>query len=60
MNDPVLLTTEGHIATLTINRPDARNAMSIEILEAMHAAVDSMRNPLASISASEYACVLHV
>jgi methylglutaconyl-CoA hydratase len=49
MNDPVLLTTEGHIATLTINRPDARNAMSIEILEAMHAAVDSMRDSSAHV-----------
>lgn len=49
MNDPVLLTTEGHIVTLTINRPDARNAMSIEILEAMHAAVDSMRDSSAHV-----------
>jgi len=45
MNDssaPILLTTDGPIATLTINRPDARNAMSIEILEAFHDAIDNL------------------
>lgn len=49
MSQPVLLTTEDRIATLTINRPDARNAMSIEILEAMHEAIDSMRDSEASV-----------
>ena len=42
MDQPVILETDGLIATLTINRPDARNAMSIEILEGMHEAVDSL------------------
>ncbi|NQX95734.1 MAG: enoyl-CoA hydratase/isomerase family protein [Erythrobacter sp.] len=44
MSDAVLLTTEDKIATLTINRPDARNAMSVEIIDAMHDAVDSLRD----------------
>ncbi|MHA7812756.1 MAG: enoyl-CoA hydratase/isomerase family protein [Phycisphaerales bacterium] len=42
MSNAVILTTQDTIATLTINRPAARNAMSVEILEAMHAAVDSL------------------
>ncbi|MDF1810064.1 MAG: enoyl-CoA hydratase/isomerase family protein [Phycisphaerales bacterium] len=41
---PVQLDIDGLIATLTINRPEARNAMSIEILEGMHSAVDSLSN----------------
>jgi enoyl-CoA hydratase/carnithine racemase len=42
MNDAVLLEIYEKIATLTINRPDARNAMSVEILDAMHNAVDRL------------------
>ncbi len=42
MPDPVLLAINGPIATLTINRPDARNAMSIEILHAFHTALDQL------------------
>lgn len=42
MSDAVLLETTGSISTLTINRPDARNALSLEILEAMHSHVDSL------------------
>lgn len=36
MSDPAILSFEGPVATLTINRPDARNAMSVEILDALH------------------------
>ncbi len=36
MSDPAILTFEGPIARLTINRPDARNALSVEILDALH------------------------
>lgn len=36
MSDPAILTFDGHVARLTINRPDARNALSIEILDALH------------------------
>jgi enoyl-CoA hydratase/carnithine racemase len=36
MSDPAILTFDGPVARLTINRPDARNALSIEILDALH------------------------
>lgn len=49
MSQPVLLETNDRIATLTINRPEARNAMSLEILEAMHEAVDGLRGSDASV-----------
>ena len=49
MTDAVLLDINDSIATLTINRPDARNAMSIEILDAMHEAVDSLKDSSASV-----------
>ena len=49
MSDAVLLDVKGKIATLTINRPDARNAMSVEILGAMHGAVDSLGGSGASV-----------
>jgi enoyl-CoA hydratase/carnithine racemase len=41
-NEAVLLHVDGKVATLTMNRPDARNAMSVEILDAMHDAVDGL------------------
>ncbi len=44
MSDSILLETNGPIVTLTINRPDARNAMSIEILDAFHSALDELAN----------------
>jgi methylglutaconyl-CoA hydratase len=49
MPDPVLLHTDGLVSTLTINRPEARNAMSLEILEGMHSAVDSLANTDSSV-----------
>ncbi len=45
MNDLALLstsTTSGRLATLTINRPDSRNAMSIDLLRALHERVDEL------------------
>lgn len=36
MSDPAILSFEGPIVRLTINRPDARNALSVEILDALH------------------------
>ena len=35
MHDPATLTFAGNIATITINRPDARNALSIDLLQAL-------------------------
>ncbi len=48
-SNAVTLDIDGLIATLTINRPEARNAMSIEILDGMHAAVDQVAKSDASV-----------
>lgn len=44
MSNPAILTFDGPIARLTINRPDARNALSIEILDALHACLSGLEN----------------
>jgi enoyl-CoA hydratase/carnithine racemase len=44
MSEPATLTSDGPIARLTINRPDARNALSIDILEAFHARLDELES----------------
>jgi len=36
------LTIDGPLATLTLNRPEQRNALSIDLLEALHARVDEL------------------
>jgi enoyl-CoA hydratase len=43
MSEPVLLSLEGHIATLTLNLPDKRNAMSEEMTNAFPGAIDRLR-----------------
>ena len=40
MSELAILDINGPIATLTINRPEQRNAMSVEMLDALHACVD--------------------
>src|SRR5438067_7651810 len=42
MPDLAQLSVQGRIATLTLNRPDARNALSIELLRALHAKLDDL------------------
>ncbi len=42
MSDLALLTIENAIATVTLNRPDARNALSPELLEALLARFDEL------------------
>ncbi len=42
MNELAELRIDGRVATLTLNRPDSRNALSIELLEALHARVDEL------------------
>lgn len=42
MNNLATLTTSGRIATLTLNRPDARNALSIDLLGALHAHAEAL------------------
>ncbi len=38
----VTLDVNGRLATLTLNRPEARNALSIALLDALHAALDQL------------------
>ncbi len=42
MSELATLEIDGPIATLTINRPEQRNAMSVEMLEALHVCVDRL------------------
>lgn len=42
MADLALLTVEGRVARLTLNRPDKRNALSLDLLEAARARVDEL------------------
>ncbi|UYV12497.1 MAG: enoyl-CoA hydratase/isomerase family protein [Phycisphaera sp.] len=42
MTDYATLETTDSMATLTMYRPDARNAMSLPLLDAMHAALDGL------------------
>lgn len=41
--DHILLTRDGHVATLKLNRPDARNAMSVAMGEEVQRAADEVR-----------------
>jgi enoyl-CoA hydratase/carnithine racemase len=43
MSDLATLTSAGRIATLTLNRPEVRNAMSTELLAALHTRVDELK-----------------
>jgi enoyl-CoA hydratase len=43
MSDPVLVTLDGHIAMLTLNVPEKRNAMSAEMTDAFPRAVEQLR-----------------
>lgn len=42
MNDLAQLEVSGRIATLALNRPEARNALSLDLLAALHARVDEL------------------
>ena len=43
MSDAVLVERDGGVVTLTFNRPDVRNAMTIELTDAFTEAVNSLR-----------------
>jgi len=42
MTEYATLTVDGPVATLSMNRPEARNAMSLPLLEALHARLDEL------------------
>jgi len=42
-SDPVLIEKDGGVVTLTLNRPDVRNAMNVELTEAFVQAVRGLR-----------------
>ncbi|MEM9373001.1 MAG: enoyl-CoA hydratase/isomerase family protein [Planctomycetota bacterium] len=42
MTDLAELAFDGPVATLTLNRPDARNAMSLDLLDALHQRIDEL------------------
>jgi len=42
MNDLAQLAIAGRIATLSLNRPEARNALSLELLAALHTRLDEL------------------
>lgn len=46
MSELALLTVDGRIARLTLNRAEKRNALSIDLLEALHARVDELAGRL--------------
>jgi len=51
MPDLATLTFEGPAATLSLNRPDARNALSFDLLAAMHARLDELAaNPIPRVA----------
>jgi methylglutaconyl-CoA hydratase len=43
MSDLAQLSVQGRVATLTLSRPDARNALSIELLRALHTSLDDLQ-----------------
>ncbi len=50
----VTLNVEGRVATLTINRPDARNAMSLDLLADFHKQLDALAAMYKANSRGEY------
>jgi methylglutaconyl-CoA hydratase len=50
MGELATLSFDGRIATLALNRPDARNALSVELLAALHSRLDELaREPTATV-----------
>jgi methylglutaconyl-CoA hydratase len=49
MSDPILLIdrSDPRVATLTLNRPDRRNALSVDLLTALRAAIDEVSSEAA-------------
>ena len=50
MESPVLVEVRGNVQIMTLNRPEARNAATLEMVEAMAAALDALdANPALSV-----------
>ena len=50
MESPVLVEVRGNVQIMTLNRPEARNAATLEMAEAMAAALDALdANPALSV-----------
>ena len=49
MSELATLNIDGRIATLVMNRSEARNSMSLDLLEAMHAHVDALKDSDCSV-----------
>ena len=49
MSELAQLTIDGRVATLVMNRGEARNSMSLDMLEAMHGHVDSLKGSDCSV-----------
>jgi enoyl-CoA hydratase len=43
-DDPILIERDGGVVTLTLNRPEVRNAMTVELTDAFVAAVEKLRD----------------
>jgi enoyl-CoA hydratase/carnithine racemase len=41
MSEAIVYATRGHVATITMNRPEARNAITVEMIEAFSAALSA-------------------
>ncbi len=57
MNELALLDVQGRVARLTLNRPEKRNALSIDLLEALHGRVDELAR-LAGSDEGPVVCVV--
>ncbi|MEY3147848.1 MAG: hypothetical protein RL688_1067, partial [Actinomycetota bacterium] len=42
MSDIVTYSTDGRVGIITLNRPDARNAINADVAQAMEAAIDQL------------------
>jgi enoyl-CoA hydratase len=49
MAEPILLSFDGRVATLTIDRPDVRNALDTASVEAFHRALEEVRKVKAAV-----------
>ena len=44
MSNQIILDKSGHVATMTLNQPEKLNALSSQLRNEMHAAIDEVKN----------------